>query len=232
MIQQPKVIILLAGMGSRLGRPYPKGLTPLNNGETIFSRQIRIFRSLGLSSIAVVGFKKDLIMEADPDVLYAYNANYDTTNTSKSLLCGLQHIHDEDVLWVNGDVVFEQEIIQRLLSLKESCVAVNNARVADEEVKYTIGPNGYIKAISKQVKNPVGEALGINLISSKYLDLFKTKLEMVNEQDYFERAMEILIQEKGDIFLPLDVGQLSCVEVDFQEDLAFARKMVAKEKSG
>ena len=231
MIKQPKVIILLAGMGSRLGRPYPKGLTHLNNGETIFSRQIRIFRSLGLSCIAVIGFKKDLIMEADPDILYAYNANYDTTNTSKSLLCGLQHIHDEDVLWVNGDVVFEKKIIQRLLSLKESAVAVNNARVADEEVKYTIGATGYINAISKQVVNPVGEALGINLVSSKYLDLFKTKLEMVDEQDYFERAMEMLIQEKGDVFLPLDVGQLSCVEVDFQEDLVCARKMVAKEKS-
>ena len=98
-VKQPKVIILLAGVGSRLGHPYPKGLTSLNNGETIFSRQLRIFRKFGLTIICVVGFKKDLVMEADPNLLYVYNANFDTTGTSKSLLCALRHIDHEDVLW-------------------------------------------------------------------------------------------------------------------------------------
>ena len=66
MMRKPLVVILSAGMGSRLGRPYPKALTLLNAGETIFSRQLRIFREFGLTVMVVVGFKKDLIMEADP----------------------------------------------------------------------------------------------------------------------------------------------------------------------
>jgi len=226
----PKVIILMAGMGSRLGRPYPKALTPLQNGETIFSRQMRIFRETGLSCICVVGFKKDLIMESDPNTLFAYNANFDTTNTSKSLLCGLNQIEDEDVLWINGDVVFDARIIHKMLDKDESLATVNNARVQEEEVKYSLDSSGYINAISKEVENPLGEALGLNLIKSDYLEPFKQCLSRVEDDDYFEKAMELLTQEKGPVFKPLNVGELPCIEVDFQEDLDQAIQLLRKGK--
>jgi len=221
-----KVVILLAGMGSRLGRPHPKSLTPLENGETILSRQLRILSGFDLSVCAVVGFKKDIIMEAAPDVLFAYNTNYDTTNTSKSLLCALNHIHHSDVLWLNGDVVFDPEIIELMLEAKTSAVAVNNARTSDEEIKYTLNDNGYINTISKQVKNALGEALGINLIKAEHLELFKHKLELVDDNDYFERGMELLIDDMRDVFKPIDIGDRNCVEVDFEDDLSLAREMV------
>jgi choline kinase len=225
-MRKPKVVILSAGIGSRLGTPYPKGLTPLNNGETIFSRQLRLFREFGLNIIVVVGFKKDLIMEADPHVLYAYNADFDTTNTSKSLLYGLQHIFDEDVLWINGDVVFHYQVIERMLKEPGSLVVVNDAKVGEEEVKYTTNANGFINAISKHIIKPLGEAVGINLIEADHLEAFKGKLRAVEAQDYFERGMELLIQEKGDLFRPLNVGHQACIEVDFKEDLQRARKIV------
>lgn len=221
-------IVLLAGMGSRLARPHPKALTPLGNGETILSRQLRILGEFGLPVCGVVGFKKDLIMEAAPEILYAYNPNYDTTNTSKSLLCALQHMFDEDVLWLNGDVVFEPGVIELMLASRTSAVAVNNARVAEEEVKYQINADGYINAISKKVPQALGEALGINLIKAEHLAAFKRQLAAVADQDYFERAMELLIAEQRNVFVPIDVGQLGCVEVDFAEDLEKAKSMVAR----
>lgn len=226
MLRNPKVIILSAGIGSRLGTPYPKGLTPLNNGETIYSRQLRIFRNLDCSIIVVIGFKKDLVMEADPNVLYVYNADFDTTNTSKSLLCGLKHIFDEDVLWINGDVVFRADVIEQMLEQQGSLVVVNNAKVGEEEVKYTMNVNGYIDAISKHVENPLGEAVGINLIEADHLEAFKEKLRVVDAQDYFERGMELLIAELGDLFRPLNVSDQACIEVDFEEDLQKARMII------
>ena len=36
--------------------------------------------------MTVVGFKLESILEAFPDGLFVYNENFDTTNTSKSLL--------------------------------------------------------------------------------------------------------------------------------------------------
>ncbi len=224
-----RAVILLAGMGSRLGRPYPKSLAQLENGETILSRQLRILNQFHLPVCAVVGFKKELIMEEAPDILYAYNADYDTNNTAKSLLCALRHIRNDDVLWLNGDVVFDPGVIKGMLATQESTVAVNVAEVADEEVKYTLDDDGYIDAISKETADARGEALGINLIRAPHLDAFKRQLERVSDSDYFERAMELLIQEKGQLFRPFDVGHLGCVEVDFNEDLAAAKRLVQKE---
>ena len=103
-----KAIILAAGIGSRLGNSNPKPLTKLNNGESILGRQVAYLSEyLGVTNIiAIVGYKKDLIMESFPNLLYVYNNFYDTTNTSKSLLAGLIKIENEDVVWLNGDVVF------------------------------------------------------------------------------------------------------------------------------
>jgi len=226
MLKKPRVIILLAGMGSRLGRPHPKSLTPLGNGESILSRQLRIFKEQSMEVTAVVGFKKDLIMEEARDALFAYNANYDTTNTSKSLLCALRHYPNEDVLWLNGDVVFDANIIDLVIASTTSAVAVNNARVAEEEIKYTLNEDGYINAISKQVKPALGEALGINLIKAADVAGFVDELWQVADDDYFERAMETLIEKRGNVFRPIDIGQHACVEVDFDEDLEQAKGLV------
>ena len=43
---------------------------------------------------------------------------------------------------------------------------MNTSSVADEEVKYTL-KDGYVKELSKEVKNGLGEAVGINFIASK-----------------------------------------------------------------
>ena len=217
-------VILLAGLGSRLGRPKPKSLTELSNGESIFERQVRILKSFNLPIVGVVGFKKDLIMEAAPDILYAYNPNYDATNTSKSLLCAAKNIKDKDILWINGDVVYDKEIIARVIDQEVSTVVVNNASVADEEIKYTL-KNGCIDELSKQVKNGLGEALGINLVKKNQVEKFCKYLEKVDDQDYFEKAMEVMINEEGEKFYPLDVSDLKCIEVDFQDDLNKAREL-------
>jgi len=217
-------VILLAGLGSRLGRPKPKPLTELSNGESILERQVRILSAFGLPIVGVVGFKKDLIMEAVPDILFAYNPDYDATNTSKSLLCAVRNINHKDILWINGDVVYDEEIIQRVLEQKQSTVVVNNASVAEEEIKYTLR-EGCIDELSKQVENGLGEALGINLVKKDQVPLFCEHLVKVGDQDYFEKAMENMISEDGAEFYPLDVSDLKCIEVDFQDDLNKAREL-------
>lgn len=221
-----QAVILLAGMGSRLGRPHPKALTPLASGESILARQLRLLDGFGLQPRAVVGFKMDLIMEAAPHLLFAYNPNYDATNTAKSLLCGLNQIDDEDVLWMNGDVVFEPGVLEGVLKTPDSVVAVNNARVGDEEVKYTLNRDGFIDRISKRVEKPLGEALGINLVRAEHLAGFKRALAEVGDNDYFERAMELLIEREGNVFRPVDVSESLCVEIDFDADLERANKLI------
>ena len=113
-MSQVQVVILAAGMGTRLGRPLPKPLTPLQDGRCILRQQVDNLRSVfepGVPITAVVGFRADLVMAVAPDLLFAYNPHYDHTNTSKSLLRALTTSRPGGVLWLIGDVVFDPCIL-------------------------------------------------------------------------------------------------------------------------
>lgn len=219
-----KTVILMAGIGSRLGNPFPKCLTPLRDGCSILDQQLANLTEFKGNIIGVVGFKKDLILERHPELLYVYNPRYDQTNTSKSLLCALEHVAQEDVLWLNGDVVFDARIIPELLRCPHSTMAVVTTQVSEEEIKFTVDKHGFINAVSKQLTGALGEAIGINLVRAKDLDLFRQSLQRCADQDYFERGLEFSIQN-GLALYPTDVSRYSCVEVDFEEDLRRAKQI-------
>ena len=224
-----KVIILAAGIGSRLGKPHPKTLTLLSNGRTILQHQVKaLLRYVHIDDIyVVVGFKKELIMEAFPELTYVYNDYFDTTNTSQSLLRGLRKVRNDDVIWINGDVVFDHVVIDRLIRAARSCMAVNTASVGEEEVKYALDENGLIYEVSKTVAMPKGEAVGINLVKREDVELLIQGLEKCDKNDYFERGVELAI-EQGLRMIPVDVSDLICKEIDFEEDLAQINEILSR----
>lgn len=220
-----QVVILAAGMGTRLGKPWPKPLTPLADGRSIMQQQLenveKVFGSDARTTI-VVGFKLEMIMEAHPNATFVYNENYDQTNTSKSLLKAFRASQEPGVLWMNGDVVFDPRVLERVADRirgEKSFVCVNTSATAEEEVKYTVDDKGNINALSKQVKNALGEAVGINFISRHHkADVIKY-LDEVADNDYFERGLELAIEKAGIEIEPVDISDLFAVEVDFQADL-------------
>lgn len=225
-----KIVILAAGIGSRLGNPFPKPLTPLKNEKSIMQMQIdNITSKYDVNDVSVVvGFKKELIMEKFPELTYVYNPFFDRTNTSKSLLKVLKKHKDTSVLWFNGDVVFDKAIMSFLnkhIEENVSFVAVNTSKVAEEEVKYTLS-NGYIKELSKTVNNGLGEAVGINFISSKDINSFIKRLDSCDDNEYFEKGLEVAI-EKDDLKIKaIDISEFNCMEIDFVEDLENVNKML------
>jgi choline kinase len=230
---QPQVTILAAGMGTRLGRPFPKPLTPLNDGRTIMQQQLEnISEAFGADTHVkiVVGFKLDLILEAAPEAVFVYNERYDQTNTCKSLMKALRSSAEGPVVWMNGDVVFEPAILKRLqtnIDAGQTAIAVNTAAVSDEEVKYTVDAKGLVKELSKTVVGGLGESVGINVIAAKDKAALIKRLEECDDQDYFERGIELAIEKDGLEVLPIDISDLFAVEVDFEADLERAnqRKM-------
>ena len=225
-----QVVILAAGMGTRLGKPWPKPLTELSDGRSIMQQQMEnvhtVFGEKARITV-VVGFKLEMIMEAHPEASFVYNEVYDQTNTSKSLLRALRASQESGVLWLNGDVVFDHKVLERVadrIAADKSFVCVNTSATAEEEVKYTVDANGHIKELSKTVKSALGEAVGINFISSHEKADVITQLDACGEQDYFERGLELAIEKHGLQMEPIDISDLFAVEVDFQDDLDRANR--------
>lgn len=227
-----QVVILAAGLGTRLGKPHPKPLTPLTSGQSIMRRAVDLLREAYADEVrvtAVVGFKLDLVIEAMPDISFVYNEIYDSTNTSKSLLKALWLSQPGGVLWMNGDVVFDPrvlDVVREHIDSGRSFVCVNTESVAEEEVKYTLDADGYIAELSKTVVGGLGEAVGINFVSAEDKAALIARLGEAEDQDYFERGLELAIEKDGVRIEAVDISAYQVVEVDFEDDLTRANSFV------
>ncbi|MFL6126776.1 NTP transferase domain-containing protein [Actinophytocola sp.] len=226
-------VILAAGMGTRLGMPHPKPLTPLADGRSIMRQQLDNL-SVGLTNplvTIVVGFHAEEVMAHAPEVRFVYNERYEHTNTSKSLLRALRLVPPGGVLWLNGDVVFDPRLLTRVAELvaeDRSFVCVNTEACGEEEVKYTASRDGLVEKLSKSVVDGLGEAVGINYIASTDRPTLVEHLEACTDTDYFERGIESAIETAGMPVLALDISEYFVVEVDFAGDLERANVEVGK----
>ena len=114
-----KVIILAAGRGSRL-KPLtddkPKCMVKLF-GKSLLEWQIEKFRKIGIKDISVVtGYKKELI-SMDGIKIY-HNKNFEKTNMIETLFCAKKEI-DETVIVSYGDIIFQDDVVQKLIESKE-----------------------------------------------------------------------------------------------------------------
>ena len=95
----------------------------------------------------------------------------------------------------------------------------------EEEVKYTL-KNDFIDQLSKTVENGLGEAVGINFISSNDIQSFINRLEECDDNDYFERGLELAIEKDNIKIKAVDISAFNCMEIDFVEDLENVNKML------
>jgi len=189
----------------------------MDNLTAAFGDELRV--------MTVIGFKLELIIESFPNNLYVYNEAYDQTNTNRSLLKALRLSGPGGVLWLNGDVVFDPRVLDRVKDYIErdaSIICVNTAVVGDEEVKYRVDADGFVSELSKQVVDALGESVGINFVADTDKQRLIAGLEACTDNDYFERGIEIMIETHGTRVLPVDISDLFAVEVDFEEDLTRA----------
>jgi choline kinase len=117
-------VILAAGLGSRLGRrtaSRPKCLLDVA-GEPILLNALRHLEAAGIPRTTVVmGYLADRVETAvrshagTMQVSLRWNEDYEMTGTSHSLWIGLSD-RAEDVLVLEGDVFFERQLLDDLLT--------------------------------------------------------------------------------------------------------------------
>lgn len=233
-MQPIHAIILAAGQSSRL-RPLtddkPKCLLPMGP-KTILDWQLEALQSIGVQDIVmVVGYRKEMIQEhiaatyPELNVKYIVNNDYLKTNTLFSLNLALLE-YQGDFYYLNADVVFDEQILQRLAPHKNGgYLAVDRKQCREEEVKVIVSGN-QITEIGKHLNPDVcyGEFIGVAKFSGEFAERFRQTVhrEAVagNEMKFFEHALDHMDDKTG--MTAVDITGLPCVEVDFPEDYEYA----------
>ena len=239
-----KAVILAAGMASRL-RPLtehtPKCL--LKVGErSLLQRSIDALKSNGiLDYVIVTGYLHEMI-EAfvaeeygnSINVTFIHNDVFDSTNNIYSLWLARPEAEGEEILLLDSDLLYDPEIIARVLADDaENVLTLIRHDLGEEEMKVVLDKeNGIITEISKTC-NPLdaaGESLGIEKMGREYTSALYKELEpMMNEEHlenvFYERAFERLLA-KGHTYNVVDVTELFSCELDTVEDFENAKAKI------
>lgn len=187
-----KAIVLSAGQGRRLlplTTDKPKCLLQVDEARTALDVQLETLERCGVErAVVVVGFgahhvERHLDRKPVPgiQVEVLYNPFYAMTDNLTT--CWLsRHQMDEDFLLLNGDTLFEDPVLQRLLDGPPSPVTVtvdHKRAYDDDDMKVSLDEEGRLLAIGKTLKPEMvnGESVGMLLFRGAGPKIFREALE-------------------------------------------------------
>ena len=256
-----KAIILAAGTASRL-RPLtlhtPKCL--LKVGErTLLQRSMDALIEAGIREFVIVtgylheqieDFVRKTYQNSLPlregqggSVCFIHNKDYETTNNIYSLWLARPEAEGEEVLLLDSDLLYDAEIVKRVLADKhENVLTLIRHELGEEEMKVVMAPDGSITEISKTCDPALaaGESLGIERMGKAYTTALYKELEgMMDEEHlenkFYELAFQRLIAKGHTLTSPsavdlrfsvLDVTDLFSCELDTVEDFENAKQRI------
>lgn len=198
-----KAIIFNSGLGSRmvgLTEKNPKCMVKLYNGETIFERQIRILSECGIKDFIVTTgpFKEQLYEVADKfkDLNFKFVANDDYKNTNYIVsMNNANEYLDDDVLLLHGDLVFNKNLVVKLLNNKNKSVCLYNEekKLPEKDFKGRFRDNKLLEVSVNIFDNDCYAFQPLYKLEKKDLQLWKDKVsefvENGNVKVYAENAL-------------------------------------------
>jgi choline kinase len=224
-------LILAAGRGTRLKRGRPKCLVEIG-GRPLIHHQLDALDRAGVDRVIVVaGFQIARVRRALPaDAVVVPNRLYAETNSLYSFWLARGEVGD-DVIVLNGDVLFPSLLAELLARWRGSALAYDSGSGdEDEHMKVAIS-RGALEAMSKTLPaaRSAGENVGsIRLSGGATAAAFAAAHRLVavgRSNDWLASAIERAARVHR--LQCLDVAGLPWVEIDFPEDLAYARSTIA-----
>lgn len=239
-----RAIILAAGQGTRL-RPHtddrPKCLVEIA-GSTILEHQLKNCLRNGIrEAIIVTGFKWEVVDAhvaawrrnglGAMDIKTLYNPFWREANNLISLWSA-RHYMDREFVLINGDDVFDFQILNKLRQQNHYnihvCVDQKNS-YDDDDMKIMLDGDR-VKAINKTMaaEKANGESIGIMKFTRAGAERLLSELEaMVRSRsastDWYTKAIERIALDGYEIGA-VSIDGLRWAEVDFPEDLEFVRQ--------
>lgn len=233
-----KAIILSAGLGTRLGdltRKTPKCLMSIQD-STILDKQIETLEDIGLSRqdiLIVIGKhgecwnpESTAAIRKRLDRIVVNDKNTETKNTY-SLLIGMDDIdEDTDLLVIDGDTVFSEDLLLRMRDIKNSCVASKRSEDPEEKRnKMVFDSSDRILDMGKDLAKeklpfPYSVFGAILRIRKEDIRVFLDVL-YAHREDSLDKVVKDLAK-RTELH---KVDHEGWVNINTLEDLAYARKM-------
>lgn len=233
-----KAIILAAGIGNRLKpvtEKMPKSLIKIG-GKTILERMIDSLIGFGVNDICfVVGHMRHMITGLvgkkykTAKFRYIVNPDY-KLGSIVSLWVARNEFSGDDALLMDADVIFEREILAKLVNSKNPNCFLIDKDFSDtgEEMKVAALNKGVVQIARKisRKHNEAGEGVGFCRISSachgELLKGIEKKICLHHACDY-EMALDDFIRRAPAGFE--DITGLKWTEIDFAEDIKKAESL-------
>ena len=226
-----KALILNSGLGSRMGvftSEHPKCMTEISSHETILSRQLKQIVDAGINEVVMttgyydgVLVKYCLSLELPIHFTFVNNPIYEQTNYIYSIYCAKDYL-DDDIILMHGDLVFENEVFDRVVASPVSCMTVSSTLPLPEKDFKAKLIDGMVMAVGVDIFNEAMEAQALYHLKKDDWRVWLEKIvefcENGNRKVYAENALNALYGAAN--IHALDVQNLLCSEIDNPEDLA------------
>lgn len=228
-----QAIIMAAGKGSRLGEltgGNPKSFVEIH-GKKLIEYNLDILRQLGVKEIIIVtGYRQDAFEELTKnmsDVRLVYNPFYEMVNVLGSFYMGMHDLHD-DFLYLHADTLCDPGILEQLAQFPADMNLPVDYKVCDEEAMKVRSSNGKIVQITKQMppEDADGEFIGIASFRQNVIPKLQAAVEKLLEEkqfsEYFEAAIQRLIDTEDYSIEPIPMDNAFWAEIDFKDDYEWA----------
>ena len=203
-------------------------------GVPLIQRSVDILYAHGIKDISVVvGYQRDQIQRLLGDsVNYIVNEDFANTNNMASMALGREAVDGEPFLYLHGDLWYHPEIIGIALGWAgEICFLVEKKSCGEEEMKVRV-ESGLVTEADKSIPlaEAYGEWLGIVKFGPDGASVFFDQVEktLVHSKILYDCAVVRDLAARGTAIHCMDIGRLPWVEIDFAEDLAYARALARK----
>ena len=225
-----RALILNSGLGSRMGvltSEHPKCMTEISAHETILSRQLRLIAEAGIREVIMTTGYYDTVLinyceKLDLPLQFTFVKNplYDKTNYIYSIYCAKEYL-DDDIVLMHGDLVFEEQVFDKIIESPSSCMTVSSTQPLPEKDFKAVVKDGMVLKVGVDLFDNAMEAQALYKLKRDDWKVWLGKIvlfcESGNTKVYAENALNQL--DGAANICALDVKDLLCAEIDNPEDL-------------
>ncbi|WP_274309197.1 phosphocholine cytidylyltransferase family protein [Solibacillus daqui] len=229
-------VIVAAGLSSRLyplTKTTPKCLLQVGK-EKILRRNLRLLKQHGIEEIIIVtGYLKHLIEdEVKNEALTVYNPFYKHCNNMGSLYCTKNYLNNEPFLYLHGDVVFSETLLQTFLENIDANhfmdLAVDFKETDEEAMKVELNKHNCLIRSSKEIlsHDSKGEWIGLAAIHQPKVLFDEVEQVLVEEHlTVYDTYAFTRLAQKGRVIKCHSIHEEPWMEIDFVEDYEKAREL-------